>query len=98
MNASDGVAASATQIAQTDRRALSEAWYSALHLAHAAPIAHSPRGRVAADARPAPIARIVPVQTQAEHVAAPLPARARHGANVRSTALPERRRPVSETA
>ena len=32
-----GVAVLATQLAATDRRALSQAWYSALHLAHDAP-------------------------------------------------------------
>jgi hypothetical protein len=34
MTTASGVAVVATQLAQTDRRALSQAWYSALHLAH----------------------------------------------------------------
>ena len=37
MTTAPGVAVLATQLAQTDRRALSQAWYSALHLAHDAP-------------------------------------------------------------
>ena len=56
------VAVLATQLAQTDRRALSQAWYSALHLADRASsttparAAHSPRGRMrdSSLARPAP--------------------------------------------
>ena len=47
----DGVAVIATQVAQTDRRALSEAWYSALHLAHADEF------RYIADAAPQPLFR-----------------------------------------
>jgi hypothetical protein len=35
MTTASGVAVVATQLAQTDRRALSQAWYSALHLADA---------------------------------------------------------------
>jgi hypothetical protein len=99
MNASDGVAVIATQVAQTDRRALSEAWYSALHLAHdAAPARAAGARRVAAGERTASIALTVPVQTHPEHVAAPLPAHARHAENVRSATVPERRRPASETS
>jgi len=44
-----GVAVVTTTLARTDRRALSQAWYSALHLAQAAP----PRARTAAHAAPA---------------------------------------------
>jgi hypothetical protein len=99
MNASDGVAVIATQIAQTDRRALSEAWYSALHLAHAAPPPRAAAAqRVATDARPAALARVASAPAHGERVPAALPAKARHDANVRSAAVPERRRPVSETA
>ncbi len=59
MNASDGVAVIATQIAQTDRRALSEAWYSALHLAHDAKPVRTPAAqRSATDARPAAHTRV----------------------------------------
>jgi hypothetical protein len=99
MNASDGVAVIATQIAQTDRRALSEAWYSALHLAHDAPPARTANAqRVAAVARPAIIARIAAAQTHGERVATPLTARARRDASLRSATVPERRRPPSETS
>jgi hypothetical protein len=98
MNASDGVAVIATQVAQTDRRALSEAWYSALHLAHdAPPVRLTLARRVAADARPAAIVRVTPAPAHGERVATPLPTRGRRDANVRSTAIPERRRPASET-
>lgn len=43
-NPSRGVAVVATHVAQTDRRALSEAWYSALHLSEPAA---APRGSTA---------------------------------------------------
>jgi len=51
MTNASGVAVVATQLAQTDRRALSQAWYSALHLAHAG---NTPRTvtRAAAPATP----------------------------------------------
>jgi len=98
MNASDGVAVLATRIAQTDRRALSEAWYSALHLAHDAPPVRSAAAqRVVAEVRPAAIARSVPPRAHGVRVAAPLPTRMRRDANVRSTAVPERRHPANET-
>jgi hypothetical protein len=99
MNASDGVAVIATQIARTDRRALSEAWYSALHLAHdASPARSATAQRVVADARPAALARVAPAQVRGERLAAPLPARARHDANAGGAVVPERRRPVNENA
>jgi hypothetical protein len=43
MQQTNGVAALATHLAATDRRALSQAWYSALHLAGAAPRARPAR-------------------------------------------------------
>ena len=47
MQHTTGVAVVATQLADTDRRALSQAWYSALHLAERPPAgAHAPLGRV----------------------------------------------------
>ncbi len=98
MNASDGVAVIATQIAQTDRRALSEAWYSALHLAHDAGPARMPAAqRSAEDARPAVLARVAAVPPHRERVIAPPPTRVRHAADARASAVPERRRPPSET-
>ena len=99
MNASDGVAVIATQIAQTDRRALSEAWYSALHLAHDKPAARSsPAQRTAANVRPATLARVAPAPVRGERaVVTPLPTRTRRDGNAGSPAVPERRRPVSET-
>jgi hypothetical protein len=52
--ASDGVAVIAADVARTDRRALSEAWYSALHLARAAAPARSSGAARAAAAGAAP--------------------------------------------
>src|SRR5665213_601181 len=46
-----GVAVVAAQLAATDRRALSQAWYSALHLADHAPRTTPARGALAASAR-----------------------------------------------
>ncbi|HWT06436.1 MAG TPA: hypothetical protein VN224_11810 [Xanthomonadales bacterium] len=47
MQHTTGVAVVATQLAETDRRALSQAWYSALHLADRPPsAAHAPLARV----------------------------------------------------
>jgi hypothetical protein len=46
MQQTTGVAVLATQLAQTDRRALSQAWYSALHLADQAACAPPPAGAV----------------------------------------------------
>ena len=63
MQQTTGVAILATHLAITDRRALSQAWYSALHVAEHAPAAAVPRARVArgtpqsAAVRPAPVAR-----------------------------------------
>ena len=100
MNASDGVAVIATQVAQTDRRALSEAWYSALHLAHDAPSARTAKSpRIVADAHPATLARSAPAQTHGERVVTlPQTARARRDASLRSATVPERRRPATETS
>lgn len=56
MQHTTGVAVVATQLADTDRRALSQAWYSALHLAdhvprtHHAPLAAPPRSSPCANA------------------------------------------------
>jgi len=97
--ASGGVAVIATQLAQTDRRALSEAWYSALHLAHDAPPLRSANApRATADARPAALARRAPVQAHAKHLTASLPPRRHRDANLSAASVPERRRPASETA
>jgi hypothetical protein len=50
---SGGIAVVTTTLAQTDRRALSQAWYSALHLAESNPArtAKPPRGATAAASR-----------------------------------------------
>jgi hypothetical protein len=52
MQHTTGVAVVATQLADTDRRALSQAWYSALHLAERPPGAgHAPLARLPRAAR-----------------------------------------------
>ncbi len=77
MTTASGVAVVATQLAQTDRRALSQAWYSALHLARAE---NAPRvgTRAATPVTPtAPLARSVPPSAPAPHaIAARSPERA----------------------
>lgn len=97
--ASDGVAVIATQLARTDRRALSEAWYSALHLAREAP----PAGNAAARAASAPLSvATLPPRTQ---YAPPLSSRAlrqaqdrrsRGTATATPTATVERRLPPTD--
>jgi hypothetical protein len=87
MTTASGVAVVATQLAQTDRRALSQAWYSALHLAQTAPTApHDgraatpterpavpPRERSAAPARATHDATFSPPRAVRAHaLAAPL--------------------------
>ena len=53
MQHTNGVAVVATQLADTDRRALSQAWYSALHLAdHPPAAAHVQAARTACGAPP----------------------------------------------
>jgi len=98
--ASGGVAVIATQLAQTDRRALSEAWYSALHLTRdVAPL----RSRAAHLAQP-PAERMPDVHAPAPQmanrsaVAGAAGRRAERGASARSGPASDRRRPVTETA
>jgi hypothetical protein len=95
--ASGGVAVVAMQIAQTDRRALSQAWYSALHLAReparvpartprAAAVAAEPALAGPRDRRPADRAQGAP------RAALPRPLRPAHP---RIDVTGERRRPPS---
>jgi hypothetical protein len=95
----DGVAVIATQVARTDRRALSEAWYSALHLAHANGPAQAPsRARAIRETplarQPVPAAQ--PARVGTAHVAV---TRAPHR-DRGNVALPadERRRPACAVA
>lgn len=99
MTTSDGVAVIATQIAQTDRRALSEAWYSALHLAREAPPRAQPSRRSAAAAAPLPDAplRGRAAGATATPAIAPAFARGARGAGPRGDSADERRRAPSET-
>jgi hypothetical protein len=98
--ASESVAVIATQVAKTDRRALSEAWYSALHLAHApAPLARAgARGALPA-LTPVPARRVqsaLPAGTQRQM---PLQVcRAARAATVLPQAPPDRRHVPSATA
>jgi hypothetical protein len=96
--ASDGVAVIATQLAQTDRRALSEAWYSALHLAGgSAPRGKSAVHRAGSVATPE-TAHATPARTSRQLAAASAAAGPRHCTTARVEMKEERRRPVSETA
>jgi len=101
MTTASGVAVIATQVARTDRRALSEAWYSALHLAHGNPAA--PAGSVP---RAAPTLAMTPVRvvpahaTREKHEPATLTA---HSPKRRHDGVPvaldgERRRPACATS
>jgi hypothetical protein len=96
--ASGGVAVIATQLAQTDRRALSEAWYSALHLTRAV----APVPSRAARAVPSTATRSSgvhePASPAGDRAAAALPAlRAQRAASARIEPVNERRRPLTET-
>ncbi|HTW83738.1 MAG TPA: hypothetical protein VMD91_06715 [Candidatus Sulfotelmatobacter sp.] len=91
----------ATQLALTDRRALSEAWYSALRLAGGdgrAPQASVRRGRP--DAPPLPPSRLAgePAAHAAAARAGIVPPRARVPQPERTAHLAERRVPQSELA
>lgn len=99
---SDGVAVIATQVAQTDRRSLSEAWYSALHLAHPAQVAPGPKPRKPTDPPPQsnhalPSRREgAPLSSRTEDCNA---IRRRVSAKAQPIELPvERRRPVTAAA
>jgi hypothetical protein len=94
--ASGGVAVVALQIAQTDRRALSQAWYSALHLARdPAPVST----RAARTAASPPTARAVPRERRAAEPAQLAPRnaspRSTRAAGGRAEPAGERRRPPS---
>lgn len=101
MQHTTGVAVVATQLADTDRRALSQAWYSALHLADhppAAPRARVSSGTPSARPRSARDPNGVPQRRAADGgVLAQRAARAA-GAPGGSTAGVERRTPKSELA
>jgi len=97
--ASTGVAVIATQLARTDRRALSEAWYSALHLAHgAAPVRARSAHGVPASSAPAPAARNAAAPSLRRVTHAPSQPHTQHGASARVGPANERRRPVTEAA
>jgi hypothetical protein len=100
MQQTTGVAVLATHLAATDRRALSEAWYSALHLAAvpATRCAAASRGgaahiRAARDAR---ASEQPPPRRPADFEPRRRPTVATHGREGRLECVPERRAPKSE--
>jgi hypothetical protein len=99
MTTAPGVAVIATQIARTDRRALSEAWYSALHLVHgaAAPATSSHRASVSAPLH-ARAAHALRPSAGREPVRATLRERARYDRAAVRAPLVERRRVACETS
>lgn len=98
-NASQGVAVIATQVAQTDRRALSEAWYSALHLAREAAPGRPAARAATLTAGAVTTAHTIPLAAaQREPATTGLPVRARREASARTGEPFDRRRLPSETA
>jgi hypothetical protein len=96
--APDRVAVIATQVAQTDRRALSEAWYSALHLARdAAPLPRTAARNAVVMEASTPGLQAPRSPAGAGRLAPLLPARPVRGAVARAAVPDERRRPASET-
>ncbi len=96
---SEGVAVVATQLAQTDRRALSEAWYSALHVAGGTlPRRTAPHGVIAAPA--AADDRAAAPRGERASTGGPRPVQPRKhtAARARIDAATERRRPAGEAA
>lgn len=98
-NAPGGVAVVATMVARSDRRALSQAWYSALHLAQRAPVTQRPQTRHV-------IAGVMRAETALTHETSHAPVvrtqpaarmRAQPARVVPGEASLERRRPACET-
>jgi hypothetical protein len=96
MTNASGVAVIATSLARTDRRALSEAWYSALHLAHASPALHADAPRAGAPLLPRmPQTRAGESATAGHRMAAqPARERASHNERAQRENLVERRQPA----
>jgi hypothetical protein len=99
MQQTTGVAVLATHLAATDRRALSEAWYSALHLAAAS----SPRCAAAGRGSATPIRRAGDARASAQPLRRPAdfeprqqPPGAAHRRVGSIECVPERRAPKSE--
>jgi hypothetical protein len=98
MTTAPGVAIVATQLAHTDRRALSQAWYSALHLAHDAPARSTPSHPSAANAAHTALAPSSPVASAASARLAPTAApRASHAPAARENAAPSMERRSAPT-
>jgi hypothetical protein len=93
-----GISVLSAPLAAIDRRSLSQAWYSALHLARDASL---PKGAPArrADARPAPASvRASGVASSVRAGAAPASSKASHRAPARAGAVLERRAPRLQLA
>jgi hypothetical protein len=91
MTTASGVAVVATRIAHTDRRALSQAWYSALHLAHDTPAATHPRGTNPPAGRAAPSTPAPGPGPRSIRVPLSSPSPARSSPPLTCRPLPERR-------
>jgi hypothetical protein len=101
MQQTTGVAVLATHLAQTDRRALSQAWYDALHLAGARPTTRAQGTMPSAPPACASRGRFVAPDVPLHAPGATSVARERRGSGTRSDAAPpaiERRAPKSELA
>ena len=97
--ATTGVAVIATDIAQTDRRALSEAWYSALHLADSAIAAPSPCAAAKSSFATTVTARPRYESAKALSARAEGPqARSRGTAAITPSATIDRRQPATESS
>jgi hypothetical protein len=95
--ASGSVAVIAAQVAYTDRRALSEAWYSALHLAREVAPLRAPATRIVAPPAPFPQAgRAFAAAGRDEQTPPATPQRAVRAAAPRGDGSSERRRPACE--
>ena len=96
---SGGVAVVATQLARTDRRALSQAWYSALHLAHDAHAIAAPAVRRAVCVVPSSgsVRAKTPDQRASRSAGRPPLVRGERAPRTPVAPASERRRPVSET-
>jgi hypothetical protein len=97
--ASTGVAVIATDVAQTDRRALSEAWYSALHLADNARPPQPPRATTKLATTPASPTQRAPHAPQVGGEGRPpLSSRASRGTAIPPPSAQDRRQPTSASS
>jgi len=101
MQQTDRIDVLTTHLAETDRRGLSQAWYSALHVAERAPrVPHAAVARGAASRFSPPASRPASRNTSlhAQYHANPVRASAREAAHRRVVAVPEPERRFPKTA